>query len=70
MLPVVEADKYDFTCKQLSVPVFILLKAPPFGSLKESKNNGRKLDINNDVVSSPAKQRPTTKKLKLQERLA
>ena len=29
MFPVVEADRYDFTCKLPSVPVFIPLKAPP-----------------------------------------
>ena len=32
MFPVVEADRYDFTSKQLSVTVFILLKAPPAGN--------------------------------------
>ena len=42
MFPVVEADRYDFTCKQLRVPVFILPKAPPAGNrlklLKEITN--------------------------------
>ena len=32
MFPVVEADRYDFTCMVLRVPVSILLKAPPAGN--------------------------------------
>ena len=38
MFPVVEADRYNFTCKLLRVSVFILPKAPPAGNrLKVSK---------------------------------
>ena len=45
-----EPYRYGFTCKQLSVPVFVLLKAPPAGN---------RLKLQNRLLTSPSCQLDT-----------